>query len=136
MKLFGHKPASKTNTSWLEFILHAFGVGTSHMLTWTHMTHHGPGSGDATTILPIVYSVTLRDTRIRMSHFPKIPEVESRNCPECVPVGLPGLWTTITPRPDLELGRGLNKSCSPCRDLSNYVSHSPVHVGSKSIPDF
>jgi hypothetical protein len=125
MKLFGHEHASKTNTSWLELILHAFGVGTSHRLTRTHMTHHGPGSGDATTILSIVYSVTLRGTRIRMSHFPETPEMESRNCPECVPVGLPGLWTAITPRPDLGSGRGLNQSCSPLWDLSKNISHSP-----------
>jgi hypothetical protein len=62
IKLFGHEPASKTNTSWLELILHAFGVGTSHGLIRTHMTHHGPDSGGATTILPIVLSVPLRRT--------------------------------------------------------------------------
>jgi hypothetical protein len=89
------------------------------------MTHHGPDSGDATTILPIVYSVTLRGTRIRMSHFPGTPEMESRNCPECVPVGLPWLWTAITPRPNLGSGRGLNQSYSPRRDLSNDISHPP-----------
>jgi hypothetical protein len=50
--------------------------------------------------------------------------MESRNCPECVPIGLPGLWTAITPRPDLRLRRGLNRSCSPRRELSNAVSHS------------
>jgi hypothetical protein len=50
--------------------------------------------------------------------------MESRNCPECVPVGLPGLWTAITPRLDLGSRRGLNQSCSPRRELSNAVSHS------------
>jgi hypothetical protein len=50
--------------------------------------------------------------------------MESRNCPERVPVGLPGLWTAITPRPDLGSRRGLNQSCSPRRELSNAVSHS------------
>jgi hypothetical protein len=51
--------------------------------------------------------------------------MESRSCPECVPIALPGLWTSITPRPDLGSGRGLNQYCSPRRDLSNDVSHSP-----------
>jgi hypothetical protein len=59
-----------------------------------------------------------------MSHFPGTPEMEFRNCPECVPVGLPGLWTAITPRPDLGSRRGLNQSCSPRRELFNAVSHS------------
>ncbi len=36
----------------------------------------------------------------------------------------PGLWTAITPRPDLELRWGLNQYCSPQRELSNAVSHS------------
>jgi hypothetical protein len=44
--------------------------------------------------------------------------------PECVPIGVPGLWRTITPRLDLRSRRGLKQSCSPCRDLSNVVSHS------------
>jgi hypothetical protein len=59
-----------------------------------------------------------------MSHFPGTPEMESRNCPECVLVGLPGLWTAITPRRDFGLQRGLKQSFSPQRELSNAVSHS------------
>jgi len=50
--------------------------------------------------------------------------MESRSCPEIVPGGVPGLWELITP--DCEIGsqRGLNRTCSPRRDLSNDVSHS------------
>jgi hypothetical protein len=77
IKLFGHKLAFKTNTSWLEVILHAFGVGSSHGLTRTHKTHHGPDSGDATTIFPIVYSALLRGGGIRMVFCPGTPKVES-----------------------------------------------------------
>jgi hypothetical protein len=51
--------------------------------------------------------------------------MESQSCPECVPVGLPGLWMAITPRPDLGSEQGLNQYCSPRRDLSNDMSHSP-----------
>jgi hypothetical protein len=89
------------------------------------MTHHGPDSGDATTILPIVYSTFAHGGGIQMALFPGIPKMESRSCPECVPIGLLGLWKAITPRPNLGSGRGLNQSCSPRRDLSNDVSHLP-----------
>jgi len=89
------------------------------------MTHHGPDSEDATTILPIVYSTFAHGGGIQMALFPGIPEMESRSYPECVPVGLLGLWTTITPRHNLGSRRGLNQSCSPCRDLSNDMSHLP-----------
>jgi len=43
--------------------------------------------------------------------------------PKLSQFGLLGLWTLITPRLDLELGRGLKQSCSFCRELSNGVSH-------------
>jgi hypothetical protein len=59
-----------------------------------------------------------------MAQFPGTLEMESRNCPERVPVGLPGLWTAITPRLNLGSRRGLNQSCSPWRELSNAVLHS------------
>jgi hypothetical protein len=38
--------------------------------------------------------------------------------------GLPGFWTSITSRPKLGSGRGLNQSCSSCREISNSMSHS------------
>jgi len=59
-----HGPASKTNTSWLELILHPFGVGTSHGRPWTHLTHHGPNSREATTFPHIVFSTLLRVTKL------------------------------------------------------------------------
>jgi hypothetical protein len=37
--------------------------------------------------------------------------------------GLPGLWTLITPRPELGSGWGLNQSCSSPWELFNDVSH-------------
>jgi hypothetical protein len=93
------------------------------MGTSDHKTHHGPDSGDATTIPHIVYSVTLRRTHIQMAQIPGTPEMESRSCPEIISGGVPGLWELITP--DCEIGsrRGLNRTCSPRRDLSNDLSH-------------
>ncbi len=81
IKLFGHESASKTNTSWLEIILHAIGVGTSHGLTQIHLTHHGPDSGEATTFPLIIFSAASRGGYIQMALFPGTPKVESRNCP-------------------------------------------------------
>jgi hypothetical protein len=37
--------------------------------------------------------------------------------------GLPRLWASITSRPELKSGRGLNQSCSSRRELFNNVSH-------------
>jgi hypothetical protein len=41
-------------------------------------------------------------------------------------VGVPGLWTTISSRPDLRSGRGPNQSCSSPQELSNAMSHSVI----------
>jgi hypothetical protein len=52
--------------------------------------------------------------------------MESRNCLEIVPAGLPELWTAITPDCGVGSRRGLNQSFSPRRDLSNAMSHSRI----------
>jgi hypothetical protein len=54
-------------TSWLKLILHPFGVGTSHERPWTHLTHHGPNSGEATTFPHIVFSALLCGICIQMT---------------------------------------------------------------------
>jgi hypothetical protein len=58
-----------------------------------------------------------------MAFFPGTPKVESRNCPN---LGLPGLWASITSRPNLGLGRGLNQSCSSPQELCNAISHTVI----------
>jgi hypothetical protein len=73
--------------------------------------------------------VTLRGTHARMSLFPETPRtpgLESRNCPETVLGGVPGLWELITPDCRVGSQRGLNQSCSPLRYLFNDVSHSQI----------
>jgi hypothetical protein len=60
-----------------------------------------------------------------MALFPGTPKLESRNCPETVPGGVPGLWELITPDCQVWSRRGLNQTCSPRRDLSIAVSPSP-----------
>ncbi len=74
--------------------------------TWTHKTHHGPDSGEATTFPHIVFSAAGRVGYIRMAQIPGTPEIT----------------------PDCRVGsrRGLNQSCSPRRDLSNAMSHAQI----------
>ncbi len=93
---------------------------------WTHLTHHGPDSREATTFPLIVFSTALRRGYIQMALFPGTPKLESRNCPEIVPVGVQGLWELITPDCRVGSRRGLNQSCSLRRDLFNEVSHSQI----------
>ncbi len=94
--------------------------------TLTHKTHHGPDLGEATTFSHIVFSAALRRGYIQMALFPGTPKLESRNCPETVPVGVLGLWELITPECRVRSRRGLNQSCNPRRDLSNAMSHSQI----------
>jgi hypothetical protein len=94
--------------------------------TWTHKTHHGPDSGEATTFPHIVFSAARHRGYIHMAQIPGTPKLESRNCPEIVPVGVPGLWEVISSLPDLGSRRGLKQSYSPRRDLSNTMSHAQI----------
>ncbi len=116
--------ASKPITSWLKLILHPLGVGTSHGQPWTHLTHHGSDLGEAITFPHIVFSTALRRGYIQMALFPRTPKLESRNCPETVPIGVLGFWELITPDCRVQSRRGLNQSCSPRRDLFNAMLHS------------
>jgi hypothetical protein len=88
--------------------------------TWTHLTHHGPDLGEATTFPHIVFFALLHRTYIQMVLFLGTPKVESRNCPG---LELPRLWAFITSCLDLRLGWGLKKTCSSPWELSNGVSH-------------
>jgi hypothetical protein len=58
-----------------------------------------------------------------MAQIPGTPKMEFRNCPEIVPVGVPGLWELITPDCKIGSRRGLNQTCSTRWDLSNDVLH-------------
>ncbi len=99
------------------------GVGTSH-------GHFGPqdtpwpGLGGSHHLPHIVFSAPRFGDYIQMALFPGTPKLESRNCPEIVMVGVPGLWALITPDCEVWSQQGLNQSCSPRRDLFNDVSHS------------
>jgi hypothetical protein len=53
---------------------------TSHGQLWTHKTHHGPNSREATTFPHIVLSMPLHGSHTRMAFCPGTPKEESRNC--------------------------------------------------------
>ena len=113
----------KQTIKWLVHIREHLWVLGQATGTLDHKTHHGPDSGGVTTILPIVFSVPFRRTYTRMALFPGTPKLESRNCPEIVPVGVPGLWELITLDSHIRSRRGLNQYCSPRRELSKAMSH-------------
>ncbi len=128
MNLHQNKPPT-----WLVHILrHPLVLGQATG-TLDHKTHHGPDSGEATTFPHIVYSAMLRRTYIEVALFPGTPKLESRNPTKCPGSELPGLWEVIAPRPNLGSRRGLNRSCSPRRDLSNDVSYS--RIGHRELVD-
>ncbi len=107
----------KPTTSWLELILHPFNVGTNHGLPWTHLTHHGPSPGKATTFPHIVFSPPHLHPNSSFSQ-------DSQSAvPKLSRFGLPGLWMLITSRPEFGSGQGLNQSYSSRRELSNGMSH-------------
>ncbi len=118
--------ASKPTRSWLELIMHLLGVETNHEQPWTHLTHHGPDSGEATTFPLIVFYASRGGGYIQMAQILGTPKLESRNCPETVLVGVPGLWELITLDCRVRSQRGLNQSCNPRRDLSNSMLHSQI----------
>jgi hypothetical protein len=62
------------------------------------------------------------ETTSKWHKFPGLPKWS----PGIVPAGLPELWTVITPDCRARSQRGLNQSCSPCRDLFNAMLHTRI----------
>jgi hypothetical protein len=81
----------KQTPKWLVHIWeHPWVLGQA-MGTLDHKTHHGPNSGEATTFPHIIFSATFHGDYTQMALFPGTPKLEFRNCPETIPVGVPGL---------------------------------------------
>jgi hypothetical protein len=81
----------KQTTKWLVYIREHHWVLGQATGTLDHKTHQGPDSGEATTFPHIVFSAPHFGNYIQMALFPETPKLESQNCPETVPVGVPGL---------------------------------------------
>ncbi len=80
----------KQTTKWLVYIQeHPWVLGQA-TATLDHKTYHDPDSGEATTF-HIAFSAPHFGDYIQMALFPGTLKLESRNCPEIVPVGVPGL---------------------------------------------
>jgi len=91
MNLHQNKPLT-----WLVRILGHLWVLGQATSTLDHETHHSPDSGEATTFPHIVFSAPDFGDYIQMALFPGTPKLESRNCPEIILSGVPGLWELIT----------------------------------------
>ncbi len=99
------------------------GVGTSHGHFDTQDSPR-PRLGGSHHLPP--YSI-LCTTTLRLhpnSFFSQDSQVESRNCPEIVPVGVPRLQELISPDCQVRSRWGLNQSYSSLREVSNAMSHS------------
>jgi hypothetical protein len=125
----------KPTTKGLVHIREHLSVSGQATGTLTHKTHHGPDSGEATTFPHIVFSTPLHGGYIQMALFPETPKLESRNCPETVPVGVPRLWKLISPDCQVWSKRGLNQSYSSLREISTPCCTPDSEVGKRSIPD-
>jgi hypothetical protein len=110
--------ASNQPTHWLVLCWSTFGAKTSHWRLRIHKTHHGPGSGEATTFPYIVYFAAFHESYIQMAFCLKTPKGESRNCQGWNSCGV------IISRLDLRLRRGLKQSCSFRQKLSNGVLYA------------
>jgi hypothetical protein len=91
---------------------------TSNYLQSTYLLHFEGVSNHHLQVFPMCKCLNYS------SQSPETPKLESRNCPEIVPGGVPGLWELITPDCEVWSRRDLNQTCSPRQDLSNDVSYS------------
>jgi hypothetical protein len=69
-------------TSWLVHIRNHSWCWDELRATQTHLTHHGPDSGEATTFPHIVFYVLLYGTHIWMAFCLETPKEESQNSPD------------------------------------------------------
>jgi hypothetical protein len=72
--------------------------------------------------LPRYRNLCVRPQRLHPNGF--LSRDSQSGIPKLSRFGLWGLWVTITSRPNLWSGQGLNQTCSPPQELSNAMSHS------------
>ncbi len=80
-----------------------------------------PGLGGSHHLPP--YSILCSSAR-RLHPNGSFSQDSQGGVPKLSRFGLPGLWAFITSRPNLGSGRGLNQTCSSCREFYNAMSHS------------
>jgi hypothetical protein len=87
------------------------------------MTHHGPGSGEATTFPLIVFSVALRRGYIQVALFPRDSQV---GVPKLFRLESGDFGSSYLPTAKFRLEQGLNKCCSSPQELFNAMSHTII----------
>jgi hypothetical protein len=118
--MISHKSASKTNHKRVSS--HSgtpLGVGTSHGHL-DSLDSPRPGLGGSYH-LPPCNILCVHPQRLHPNGF--LSRDSQSGVPKLSRFRLPGLWTTITSRPDLRLGRGLNQTCSPPWELFDAMLH-------------
>jgi hypothetical protein len=113
-------------TSWLVHIQNHSWCWDKPWATRTHLIHHGPDSGEATTFPHIVFYITSPHPHSNGS----LSWDSQGGVPKLSRFGFPGLHKVITLCSDLRLGQGLKQTCSSPWELFNGVSYSPfTHRG-------
>jgi hypothetical protein len=82
-----------------------------------------PGLGGCHYLPPYSILCSSRRRWHPNGHFSRDSRV---GVPKSSRVGVPGLWTPISPDCRVRSRRSLKQSCSPCRGLFNAVSHSQI----------
>jgi hypothetical protein len=96
----------------------SFGTRMNHEQTWIHKIHHGLDLGETTTFPLIVFFVPGNRPYTQMSFCLETPKLGISKFSKWE---VPRIWKPITFCVDLWLRWGLKQSCSPCRELSNYM---------------
>jgi hypothetical protein len=95
--------------SWLVHLRNHSSCWDKPWATWTHLTHHGSNSGEATTFPHIVFSALFHRTHIRMTFLSRDSQ---GGVSKLSKFGLPRLHEVIIFCSDLRLGRGLKQTYS------------------------
>ncbi len=108
--IISNESTSKTNHKKVSSHLRTpLGVGTSHRHL-DSLDSPQPGLGESHHLPP--YSILcVRSQRLHPNGT--FSRDSQSGVSKLSRFGLLGLWATITSRPDLRLGRGLNQTCSP-----------------------
>jgi len=101
--------------------------------TWTHLTHHGPDSGEATTFPHIVFSVALGGGYIEMALFPGTPKEESRNCPKLESLDF---RSSYLPAPTSDWSEVQTKVVALLKSFPRPCRTPSADIGKRSITDF
>ncbi len=114
--------ASKTNHEWVSPHFGSLLVLRQATGNTDSLDSPRPGLG-ASYHLPPYSILYVRPRRLHANGF--LSRDSQSGVPKLSRLGFLGLWAIITSHPKFRSGQGLNQTCSPLRELSNTMSHSP-----------